>query len=192
MARPVDVIVRRDEDMWAAWSPQCRGLTIVQPTPAHMRKALPAALREFFGSAQTVDIRIHVEDEVRGAVVRVAQDDHLWERQHTAARIAAALGDPDQRAQILAETQNSLGEVVFVCALPGDTGEWLMRQLDEDGDFVHAVISVADNLIWGSGFGSAATGEQSDEMPSGFQNLDKDVTFGEIMRADSSPHHMKV
>ena len=170
MARPVDVIVRRDLGTWVAWSPQCRGLTIVQPTPAHMREALPAALLEFLGPGG-FDVRTHVEEEVRGAVVRVAQDDQLWERQHTAARIAAALGDPDLSSQMLAQPANSLGEVVFVCALPADTGAWVVRQLDGEGDTVNVVLPVADSMIAVEPYAQVAD-DRVKSMPDGAVEFD--------------------
>lgn len=189
MARPVDVIVRPDDGTWAAWSPQCPGLAIVQPSSAELRDQLLGILWAYLGPGPDLDVRMHLEDEVRGVVVRVAQDHQRWERQLTADRIAAALGDPRQAREILAQAQNSFGEVVFVCATPGDTVDWIARQLDGDDDAVTVVAPTAGDHVWVRHF--AGTRGRSDQ-PLSEPGSTRETTLASMMKAETAPRHMPV
>ena len=74
MAEHVAVVVRVDGDSWAAWSPQCPGLSIVEPSAEALREAVPGAVRFYLQDpAGEVDPKFHLERELHGVVIRVAQ-----------------------------------------------------------------------------------------------------------------------
>lgn len=151
MVRLVDVIARRDDGAWAAWSPQAPGLAIVQPTPRDLVDQLPMILRGYFADGDPLEVRIHVEHELQGAsgvVIRVAQDERRWDRQHIADRIAGAFGVPGQAERMRSDSPfNQLGEVIFACALADDTVDWIARQVGDDGDAINIVYLVGDNML---------------------------------------------
>ncbi|MDT3438978.1 hypothetical protein [Pseudofrankia sp. BMG5.37] len=195
MAELVDLIVRRDEGTWAAWSPRCPGLAIVQLSQPDLVREARGAIREFLQPAADlaatgerdrdllVDLRVHVEGEIRGVVVRVCQDEHLWERQHVAERLSAALGDPAQATNLAARRTTALGDVVFVCAMPTDTLDWVFEQM-QPGDALSMVVSVADNMIWVSTFSHDEF--RPDRADGG---LPVTTTIAEIMQLDNAPLH---
>jgi hypothetical protein len=188
VAETVEVIVRHDQGTWAAWSPQCPGLAIVQPTQSDLVDVLPGVLAEYVAAAgdavpgvDVPGVRLHVEFEVQGVVVRVCQDEQLWERQHVGERLATAIGG-DRRAEFADAPANPLGDVVFVCALPTDTLGWALRQMEIPADTLNIVTPVADNLIWISPFRR--------------EDYDADITdvglplaesIAEVMQLDAAP-----
>jgi hypothetical protein len=183
VAELVELIVRRDGDTWAAWSPQCPGLAIIQVSEPDLVREARSAVREYLADPRA-ELRLHVESEVRGVVFRVCQDEHRWARHHVIDRLAAALGDPDQAADIAARAPSALGDVVFVCAMPTDTLEWVQRQM-EPGDALNMAISVADALIWVSTFRRDDFGRDGAGGA-----LPATATIAEIMQREDAPLHV--
>ncbi|WP_086055371.1 MULTISPECIES: hypothetical protein [Protofrankia] len=156
MAGTIAVIVRRDGDSRAAWSPQCPGLAVVQPTAADLRDAQPGVLADYFDDREAIGTEVHLENELHGVVVRVAQDQLRWERHLLAERIAAALGVEEQGRAMRSAPANPLGDVVYATVLPADIVGWLTRQMDADGDVITVALPVADELIWTTTIASEA------------------------------------
>lgn len=183
MTRAITVIVRRDGESWSAWSPQCPGLAVAEPTAAELRGALPEALAWYFYGDFDFEILVHLEQELRGVVVRIAQDDFLWERQLVAERLGAALGVEDQAEQLRAAPANSAGEVVYVCALPSDSISWLTAQTEEISDPVVVALPVAESMLWTLQLGG---GRRTGAGTAG-AGYPPDTTFGEIMTTFTGP-----
>lgn len=183
MTRVVAVIVRRDGPSWSAWSPQCPGLAVAEPTASELRAALPDALAWYFDGDTDVEMQVHLEQELRGVVVRIAQDTHLWERQLVAERLGAALGAESQAEQLRAAAVNAADEVVYVCALPSDPLSWLTAQMDDAADAVVVTLPVAEAMLWTLQFGTVG---RRGETPIGV-SYRPDTTFGEIMTTFAGP-----
>ncbi|MCK9896884.1 hypothetical protein [Frankia sp. AgB32] len=183
MTRAITVIVRRDGESWSAWSPQCPGLAVAEPTAAELRGALPEALTWYFDGDSDFEILVHLEQELRGVVVRIAQDAFGWERQLVAERLGAALGVEDQAERLRAAPPNSAGEIVYVCALPTDPISWLTTQVGDVADPVVVALPAAEAMLWTLQFG---TGSRA-----GAGSVDvgylPDTTFGEIMTTFTGP-----
>lgn len=127
---------------------------------------------------------MHVESEVRGIVFRVCQDEHRWARHHVVDRLAAVLGDPDQAPHLAARDSNALGDVVFVCAMPTDTLDWVERQMDPE-DALNMAVSVADAMIWVSTF------RRGDFQPDHSHGaLPTTATIAEVMQLEDTPLHV--
>ena len=150
MADPVDVIVSANGGSWSARAPQIPGLAIAQPTAQTMREAIPDAIRFGLDDPPLLpEIDVHVEYEIGEDVfVRVAQDRHGWERQHIAERLTASLSVEGAAGPLHTAPANKLGEVVYVCAMPSDRIGWFARQMEPAGDWLTAVVPVAEQLIW--------------------------------------------
>ncbi|THJ49411.1 hypothetical protein [Candidatus Frankia alpina] len=183
MTRAVSVIVRRDGVSWSAWSPQCPGLAMAEPTAAELRSALPDALAWYFDGDRDLDMQIHLEQELRGVVIRIAQDAQVWERQLVAERLGAALGVDSQAAELRSATRNSAGEIVYVCALLSDPISWLAAQVDDEADEVVVTLPSVESMLWTLQFG--AVGSES-ERPAG-PRYRPETTFGEIMPTFAGP-----
>ncbi|WP_131765408.1 hypothetical protein [Candidatus Protofrankia californiensis] len=192
MARTIAVIVRCDGDSWAAWSPQCPGLAVIQPTAAELRNALPGALAGYFDGHEAFETEVHLENELRGVAVRVAQDQLRWERHLLAERIAAALGVEEQAQAMRSAPASSLGDIVYATVLPADTIGWLTHQMDVDGDAITVALPVADELIWTTTLASAADGNTYGGIEYGGIVFPATATFGEVMQADAAPRHIRV
>jgi hypothetical protein len=178
----IDVVVRADGDSWGAWSLQLPGFAAAQPTAEELRAALPEAVAFALGGPARTPITVHVEFEISGVVVRVAQDRYRWERQHVAERLVAALAVEDQVSDLRGAPANALGDIVYVCAMPSDQVGWLARQMDPKSDWLTAVVSVADEMIWTFSFG---TGHDSDGRVDEF-DLPLDTPMSLLMAAGTA------
>lgn len=185
----VEVIVREDGGSWSAWSPQCPGLLVVQPSPEDLREALRPALQFYFADDQeaTTALRyvVNLEQEINGVVVRVRQDEDAYQRQLLAQRVAAKLGGLDTAEDMRSSPVNPLGDVVFICALPSDTFGWISRQM-EDEDTINVVLPASEIFVWSVSFSStqppaSAAGPRGSDL--GYQ---ESTTLGEIMTRDAS------
>jgi hypothetical protein len=143
-----------------------------------MRAALRDALVWYFDGDTDFDVQIHLEQELRGVVVRIAQDTDAWERQLVAERLSAALGVDSQAAELRAAAPNAVGEVVYVCALPSDQISWLTAQLDDEFDAVVVTLSATETMLWTLQFGAVGRGGESVSV--GYR---PETTFGEITTA---------
>ncbi|WP_462188797.1 hypothetical protein [Frankia sp. CcWB2] len=185
MGRPVSLIVRHDGPSWSAWSPQCPGLAMAQPSAAELRAALPDVLAWYFGEDTDTDAQIHVERRLcGGVVVRIAQDAQLWERQLVADRLGEALAAGDQAARLRAAPGNAAGEVIYVCALQSDRVSWLTGQLEDENDAVVAILPVAETMLWTMRFGAAHSGAGESVQPPAYR---PETTFSEVMRTFAGP-----
>lgn len=187
MPDEVEVIVRPDgESSWAAWSPQCPGLAVVKPTADALRASLPPALKFYYDPSAGRDlVRLvyNVEQPVGGVILRVRQDEHVQERQALMHRLVAGLDVPEQAVDLRAALPNSLGDVVYVSALPGDTITWMARQLESE-DAIHVVLPATDQWVWSTVF---VSGMDPADAPAGSVSLgdlgyDGSTTLGEVMR----------
>ncbi|EIV94043.1 hypothetical protein [Frankia sp. QA3] len=183
MTRAVSVIVRRDGVSWSAWSPQCPGLAIAEPTATELRSAFPDALAWYFDGNRDLDMQIHLEQELRGVVIRIAQDTQVWERQLVAGRLGAALGVDSQAAELRSAALNAAGEIVYVCALPSDPVSWLTAQMDDETDAVVVTLPSAESMLWTLQFGTVGS---RGEKPSSLRYR-PETTFGEIMPTFAGP-----
>jgi hypothetical protein len=178
----IDIVVRQDGDSWGAWSPQLPGFAAVQPSAEDLRRELPDAVSFAVGEAGPPLFTLHVELEINGVVVRIAQDSYRWERQHVAERLAAALAVENQVGDLRAAPANALRDVVYVCAMPSDRIGWFARQMDPKADWLTAVVSVADEMIWtfsfGTGYGDDPDVEDLD--------LDPDTPVSFLMAAGTA------
>ncbi|ONH59423.1 hypothetical protein CcI49_15655 [Frankia sp. CcI49] len=183
MTRAITVIVRRDGESWSAWSPHCPGLAVAEPTAAELRGALPEALTWYFDGDSDFEILVHLEQELRGVVVRIAQDAFVWERQLVAERLGAALGVQEQAERLRAAPSNSAGEVVYVCTLPSDSISWLTAQLDDVADPVVVALPAAESTLWTLQFGGGRrTGVGTADV-----DYSPDTTLGEVMTTFTGP-----
>ncbi|ETA02993.1 hypothetical protein CcI156_03220 [Frankia sp. CcI156] len=183
MSKVVSVLVRRDGPCWSAWSPQCPGLVAAETTAEEMRAALPDLIAWYFDGDPDVNLRIHLELEVRGVIVRIAQDADAWERQLVAERLGAALGMDSQAEQLRAVRANAAGEVVYVCALPSDQISWLTGQMDDEDDAVVVALPATESELWTLQFD--ALRRRGEKAPgAGYR---PEATFDEIMATFAGP-----
>ncbi len=186
MAEIIEVMIRQDGASWGAWSPQCPGLAVVAPTPEALRVAVPEAVAFYYGGTEKgrAQLIYNVEQELSGVIVRVRQDERVDQRRILAERLAVALVQSDQVQEFRAGTANRLGDVVYVCALPEDAVGWVKRQL-EDQDALHVVLSVTDDFIWSTFFGSGPA-RSTDPRTFTLAELGYDETtpLAEVLRRD--------
>ncbi|SNQ50245.1 conserved hypothetical protein [Frankia canadensis] len=186
MGRPVSLIVRQDGPSWSAWSPQYPGLAMVQPATADLRAVLPEVLGWYFGEDARIEPRVHCEREAHGVVVRIAQDEHVYERELVAERLGEALGSAGQRARLSSATLGGGGGVTLVCALQSDRVSWLAEQMEED-DAVIALLPVAESMLWAVRFGVGDDAADGDEATVSLSAYPPSTTLGEILRTYAGP-----
>jgi hypothetical protein len=94
----------------------------------------------------------HHEIDGRELVARIALDKHEAARLAVYDRIGRAIGVPEQVKSLLSAVTNTVGETVYVCAVPSDTIGWLIAQLDPRGDALTAALTIADEMLLGLPF----------------------------------------
>jgi hypothetical protein len=152
MSEPIHLIVRVSADGSAyATSPQAPGLMYGRPSLTDLRSGLQDVLAFHFDRPGPFDVIEHLERgfEVAGRelVTRIAQDEHLDQREAVFERIRRALAVPGQVVALVSTVTNAVGEAVYVCAVPSDTLGWLSAQLDESGDALVAALTTADQFL---------------------------------------------
>jgi hypothetical protein len=157
-----------------------------------LQDALPGALATYFNDGEVRDIEIHLENELLGVVVRVAQDHLSWDRHLLAARLASTLGVGGQSQMIRSGQANLLGDIVYAMALPSDTVGWLTRQMDTDGDAITVAVPTADELIWTGVLTSAANDTTNGGIKFGGTLFPAAAPFGEVIQADAAPQHIRI
>ncbi|CAO5251636.1 hypothetical protein [Frankia sp. AgKG'84/4] len=188
MGRPVSVIVRQDGPSWSAWSPQCPGLAMVQPAAAEPRTVLPEVLAWYFGEDTEIDPQVHHERDLQGVIVRIAQDDHLYERELVAQRLGEAIEEAGLRASLRGGPVSG-GQVTLVCALQSDRVSWLAAQMERD-DAVVVLLPVAETMLWAVRFGAGREGEGAAVSVSAYP---PQTTLGEVMRSFAGPRqHLRI
>ncbi len=74
-------------------------------------------------------------------------DEHRDQRQAVYERISQVLRVPSQAESLVSAVTNTVGETVYVCAVPSDTLGWLAAQLDAPGDAVLVALTIADQFL---------------------------------------------
>ncbi len=181
------MIVREDEPSWWAWSPQCPGLTAGEETEVELLRSLPGTIAWCFEDdhpGEDFDMRVHVEREVGGVFLRVARDEQHAARQEVADRIIVALADPDLAERLRAAPPNWAGEVVYICALPTDTRDWLDNQIEEGDGTVNVVVPLSSNVLWVRAYGDQpASVPANAELPTNMGDPMRQATFADVAQA---------
>jgi hypothetical protein len=149
----VHVIVRFSPDGSVyATSPQAPGLLYGRSSIEELRVGLDNVLSFHFDQNDTFDVIEHHEHsyEVAGRelVIRVAFDSFYAERASVSDRILQVTSEPEQASSVVSAVTNSVGEAVYVCAVPSDTFGWLRGQLGQHGDAFVAALTIADNFLF--------------------------------------------
>jgi hypothetical protein len=84
----------------------------------------------------------------RELVIRLAVDEHRDQRVAVNERIRRVIAVPEQAESLVSAVTNSVGEAVYVCAVPSDTFGWLVAQLDPRGDALVAALTIADDFLF--------------------------------------------
>ena len=187
--RDIDLILREEAGTWGAWSPTVVGLYVTADS-AHECARLAAKAAEAELDEPVGFVRVHQERSVDGLVIRVA-----GQRPGVESRIAVAQRLEDlihyDRAQIDDDEliRNTVGEVVFVCALPDDTVGWLAAQLDRRGDGLQVAVlldhagrpAASDGaaFIWSAGI---VVGQDSVGLTLQESGMSFDSAIGEYLR----------
>jgi hypothetical protein len=149
---PIHLIVRVSQDGKAyATSPQAPGLAYGRQSLEELHEDLADVLSFHFdepGPFQVIEHHErHHEIDGRELVTRVALDEHQADRMTVYRRIGHVMATPDQAESLLSAVPNSVGEAVYVCAVPSDTVGWLTAQLDPRGDAFAAALNIADSML---------------------------------------------
>jgi len=152
MSEQIHLIIRLSDDGSAyATSPQAPGLVYGRPSLDALRLDLDEVLAFHLGRPGPFDVTEHHERhyDIAGGelVTRLALDKHLKERQEVYNRIGSVLSVPGQAVSLMSGVTNLVGEVVYVCAVPSDTLDWLAAQLTHPGDALIAAVTIADNHL---------------------------------------------
>lgn len=177
------VVVEESPEGLTLFSPQLPGFTFARST----REAL---LRDYQEALWVEGIRGAVvghwqkrleTSSGREAVLRWSSDHTLdvEARLEVANRLQRLLVVDDEI--LLGQTPNDLGEYVFVCCIPSDTVDWVVRQLDPRGDVVSVAVAVADQMV---GFVLELATSGTTDWPSvESQGITADTTMSEVLRA---------
>jgi hypothetical protein len=152
MSEQVHMIMRLSDDGSVyATSPQAPGLIYGRQSLAEWRSGLQDVLAFYFERPGPFDVIEHHEHhydvEGRELVTRLAMDEHRDQRQAVYERIGQVLRVPGQAESLVSAVTNTVGETVYVCAVPSDTLGWLAAQLDAPGDAVIVALTIADQFL---------------------------------------------
>jgi hypothetical protein len=152
MSEQIHMIMRLSDDGSVyATSPQAPGLIYGRQSLAEWRSGLQDVLSFYFDQPGPFDVIEHheryYEVEGRELVTRLAMDGHRDQRQAVYERIGQVLRLPGQAESLVSAVTNTVGETVYVCAVPSDTLGWLAAQLDAPGDAVIVALTIADQFL---------------------------------------------
>jgi len=152
MTEQIHMIMRLSGDGSVyATSPQVPGLVYGRPSLAEWRSDLDNVLSFYFERPGPFDViehhERHYDVEGRELVTRLALDKHRDQRQDVYERIGQVLRVPGQAESLVSAVTNTVGEIVYVCAVPSDTLAWLAAQLDGPGDAIIAAVTIADQFL---------------------------------------------
>jgi hypothetical protein len=152
MSEQIHMILRLSDDGSVyATSPQAPGLVYGRPSLAEWRSDMEDALSFHFGRPGPFNVIEHHERHYdvgdSELVTRLAIDEHLDQRQVVYERLGHVLRVPGQAESLVSAVTNTVGETVYVCAVPSDTLAWLAAQLDGPGDAVIAALTIADPFL---------------------------------------------
>lgn len=153
MDEPVHLIIRLSKDgSTYATSPQAPGLLYGRKSLRELHADLQDVLSFHFDRPGPFEVIEHHERhhliDGHELVTRLAIDEHRAARAEVHNRIGRAIGVPEQAASFLSSVTNSVGEAVYVCAVPSDTIGWLAAQLDPRGDALTAALTIADEMLF--------------------------------------------
>jgi hypothetical protein len=153
MSDQIHVIVRFSPDGSVyATSPQAPGLLYGRSSIEELRAGLNDVLSFHFDQDDSFDVIEHHEHtyEVAGRelVIRLAIDSYYAERASVSNRILHVINEPEQASSVVSAVTNSVGEAVYVCAVPSDTFGWLSGQLGQSGDALVAALTIADDFLF--------------------------------------------
>jgi hypothetical protein len=153
VSEQINLIVRISDDGNAyATSPQAPGLIYGRPSLEELHADLDDVLSFHFNRPGPFEVVEHHERHLEIAghelVTRLAADEHRKQRLMVYERLGRAMGIPEQAESLLSAVTNSVGEVVYVCAVPSDTYGWLIAQLDPRGDALVAALTIADDFLF--------------------------------------------
>lgn len=185
----VEIVVREEAGEWAAWSPQCPGLMIVEDGAQALRHAVKPALRYYFetefGALPVARIMMTLESDSSGVLVRVRYDDFYYERDLLSQRLVALLRSGTGEAkEFAAGRPNGLGDVVYFCALPGDRLRLVQAQL-APGDSINVVLPVGEEFVWSTSF-LQEDPDRPHQDSSETRRFSPETTLSEVMRLLSS------
>jgi hypothetical protein len=152
LGEQIHMIMRLSDDGSVyATSPQAPGLTYGRQSLAEWRSGLQDVLSFHFERPGPFDViehhERHYEVEGRELVTRLAMDEDRDQRQAVYERIGQVLRVPGQAESLVSAVTNTVGETVYVCAVPSDTLGWLAAQLDGPGDAVIVALTIADQFL---------------------------------------------
>ncbi len=152
MSEQIHMIMRLSGDGSVyATSPQAPGLIYGRQSLTEWRSGLEDTLSFYFERPGPFEViehhERHYDIEGRELVTRVAMDENRHQRQAVYERIGQVLRVPDQAESLVSAVTNTVGETVYVCAVPSDTLAWLAAQLDGPGDAVIAALTIADQFL---------------------------------------------
>lgn len=180
--RSVQLIVRYTESGFYATSPQAPGLAYGRSTIEELRAELQDVLAFHFNEPGPFEVHEHHERHhdlgYAEIVVRAALDDHRDARNEAYMRIGSALTVPDQAESLaISAPRNRVGEVLYICAVPTDTLEWVVAQLDPRGEAALLAVAIAEELLFTK---AVYTGGESGPRS---EPVGEARTVGELMRA---------
>jgi hypothetical protein len=145
------VIVRAEDDgTFFVRSPQVPGLAYGADSLEQLRAGLDDVLAFALDRPGPFHVtehhERHFETAGREVVVRLAADDKYEQRREAYARLARAVSMPEQIEALLDAPSDVVGEILYLCAVPSDTVDWIATQLDPGGAATLAV-AVADELL---------------------------------------------
>ena len=152
MSEQIHMIMRLSDDGSVyATSPQAPGLIYGRQSLAEWHTGLQDVLSFYFERPGPFDViehhERHYEVEGRELVTRLAMDDRRDQRQAVYERIGQVLRVPGQAESLVSAVRNTVGETVYVCAVPSDTLGWLAAQLDAPGDAVIVALIIAEQFL---------------------------------------------
>lgn len=152
MSEQIHMIMRLSGDGSVyATSPQAPGLIYGRQSLAEWRSDLEGVLSFHFERPGPFDViehhERHYDTDGRELVIRLAIDEHRGQRQAVYERLGQVLRTPGQAEALVSAVTNTVGETVYVCAVPSDTLAWLAAQLDGPGDAVIAALTIADQFL---------------------------------------------
>jgi hypothetical protein len=176
-------LVVREDDGSHLYSPQIPELVAGRETHEELYRDLPDIL-SFAAPERRLEDAVFHDEAVFAApegdfVIRAANDDRTQQRRRVAQRVVAALQVPTQREDMLDVPRTPSGLVLFVCALPADTIQWVTEQLDPRGEAAVVVAPVAEEWVWTSHL--ANNGDRHDWKPLEHWGWTLDTTVGEMM-----------
>lgn len=193
---PVHFILTKDEPFgWFGESPQLPGFVFHRQTETEILRDYMEALRQAGVNGSLVGHRQYRRVTPEGVeyLLRVRDGEAKADRAELASRVEQMLLTDDRHDYLNDAPRTPMGEVVIICALPGDTLGGVVEQLDERGDGAAIAMPVADSGVWSTMI-AAGPGDRRE----GWRTLAElgysmDMTIGELStKSPVSDHPTKM